>query len=118
MTDDSRKPAAPNGLKTSGKRLWRSVVGSYDLESHEMLLLEQACRVADLCAALQTMVEKQPLVLADRPAPAVVELRQERLVLARLVTALRIPIGDETEATPDRTQRRGMRGVYRPRGAA
>ncbi len=54
--------------------------------------------------------------------PAVVELRQQRIVLARLVVALRVPIGDQEEAAARSTSadvgaaarlpRRGLRGVY------
>ena len=49
-----------------------------------------------------------PVELGGKPHPCLAELRQERVLLARLLTALRVPIGDEDA----RSQRRGIRGVY------
>lgn len=52
--------------------------------------------------------------------PAAVEARQQRIALARLLAALRLPAGaDGDEAQGRRPQRRvGARGVYGIRGAA
>jgi hypothetical protein len=111
---DRRPKPAPKGLKAPGRRLWRAVVGTYDLESHEELLLEQACHVADACADLQDAVDTGPLIADDRAAPALVELRQQRLLLGRLLAALRVP-GEDVARPP---QRRALRGVYTPGGAA
>jgi hypothetical protein len=49
--------------------------------------------------------------------PAVVEARQQRLALARLLAALRLPAGAEDDlAAGRRPQRRvGVRGFYGPR---
>ena len=38
--------------------------------------------------------------------------RQQRILLARLVVALRVPMGDVDAAGSDRTQYRGLRGMY------
>jgi hypothetical protein len=55
----------------------------------------------------------------------VVELRAQRIVLARLIVALRVPLGEEDASSnaakhgPARLQRRAARGVYalkRPAG--
>ena len=45
---------------------------------------------------------------SSKANPAAVELRQHRIVLARLIAALRIPLDD----TAGRTQARPTRGVY------
>jgi hypothetical protein len=50
----------------------------------------------------------------QRIHPALVELRQQRIALARLFAALHIPVGEQT----DRTQHRGTRGVYGLRGVS
>jgi len=84
-----------------------------------MTLLVQACRIADMCDDLQAFIEKNgPLVAGSsgRVRSAVGELRQQRIALARLVVALRVPIGDQEES-PSKTgarrmQRRGVRGFY------
>ncbi len=58
-------------------------------------------------------------MLGDRANPALVELRQQRILLARLIVALRVPLGEAEDMVakgPARTQRRGARGVYAIRG--
>jgi hypothetical protein len=105
----------------AGKRLWRAVLGEFEFQEHEMTLLRQAVRVADLCDQLQAVVEAEgPMLRVDgtpRTHPAVVELRQQRIVLARLVVALRVPLGDQEQdggsaGEAMRLQRRGVRGFY------
>lgn len=99
----------PRGLSGAGKALWASVTGAYELEQHELLLLENAARTADLIADLQARIERDgPVTPAGKAHSAVIEIRQQRITLARLLVALRVPTGDE-EARP---QRRGIRGVY------
>lgn len=114
-------PRAPEAAGTAGKRLWRAVLSEFELAEHEMALLRQAVRVADLCDQLQAVVEAEgPMLRVDghpRTHPAVVELRQQRIVLARLVVALRVPLGDQEQdgasaGEPTRLQRRGTRGFY------
>lgn len=108
MTSKSR---APRGLSPAGKKLWDAVNGDYELESHELLLLENAARTADLIASLQSRIDTDgPVLPAGKTHPAVAEIRQQRITLARLLVALRVPTGDE-EARPS-GQRRGIRGVY------
>ncbi len=113
-------PAAPRGAGAAGRRLWRAVLGEFELAEHELTLLRQAVRVADLCEHLQQRVDEEGPVLGDRAHPALVELRQQRILLARLIVALRVPLGEEEEAksAASRSQRRGLRGVYGIRGGA
>lgn len=114
-----RKPATPAGAGPSGKRLWRSVVDSYELEVHELLLLKEAVRTVDLLDDLAKLVADDGPVTQDRFGqdrvhPALVEARQLKIALARLLAALRLPDGVEgDESQGRRTQRRvGARGVY------
>ena len=88
------------------------------LDEHEQATLLQACRLADLCDDLQRTIESEGLMSESsqgpRVHPAVVELRQQGIALARLLAALRIPAG---EADDGRTPARpGARGVYAIRG--
>ncbi|MFN8585971.1 MAG: terminase [Dehalococcoidia bacterium] len=109
MTDDRLKPPprAPAGLKASGRRLWRSVVGPWELDEHEAQLLLEACRTADQLDELFAVVNEHGATLPDgRVRPALTESRQLRLVLARLVASLRLPEGDQDDLT-GRPQRRG-----------
>jgi len=98
--------------------LWRSVVNDFELAQHERVLLEQAVRVLDTCEELQVLVARDGSMVDGRPNPALIELRQERVLLGRLLAALRVPVGAEDEQ-PGRLQRRvGFRGVYVKGGAA
>jgi hypothetical protein len=96
----------------------------YELSEHETVLLVQAVRVVDVCAELQARVSKDGSVLDGKAGPvahpALVELRQQRILLSRLIVSLRVPIGSQEEddskhsGTP-RLQHRGTRGAYAPR---
>lgn len=105
-------------LGAVGDRLYSSIAAEYDLGDHELTLLLEAAHTADLCADLQDLVGRDGLVLEDgRVNPAVRELRQQRLTLARLLVALRVPDPEDDDAPEGRTQRRGIRGVYRMGGS-
>jgi hypothetical protein len=107
----------PKGLRGPGKRLWAAVQADYELDEHELVLLREAVRVVDLCDQLQAVIGEDGPVVTDvkgnvRTHPALVELRQERLVLARLIVALRVPIGvGQSSHGAPRLQYRGLRGV-------
>lgn len=110
-------PKPPKGAGSAGRALWRSIVAEYELEQHELALLEACVRTVDVLAALEARVAADGPLLAssqgDRAHPALVEARQQRITLARLFAALRLPAGDEAEGAERRPQRRsGVRGVY------
>jgi hypothetical protein len=106
------KQSAPRGLKAEGRRLWDSVLAEFELEEYERSLLRQAAQTTDIIAGLQEVIETLGI---DCAAKELAEIRQQRLVLARLIVALRLPNGlDEGVRRP---QRRGIRGVYRMPGA-
>ncbi len=117
-TTQHAPPAPPRDLGPDGLRLWQAITAEYDLEEHELLLLVQAARVADVCADLHGITSQDGLLVDGRIHPAAVELRQQRILLARMIVALRVPLGEDGEAAPDgtRTQYRGLRGAYQPRG--
>ena len=117
MTTD--KPRTPDGLRAPGLRLWRSVVDVWSLDEHELAMLVEAVRTVDL---LDRLVRKDgpiiPTPQGPRAHPAAVEARQQRIALARLLAALRLPDGEEGDESQNRRQRRvGARGVYGIRGA-
>jgi hypothetical protein len=108
----------PTNLRAPGKRLWASVIDRFDLDEHELALLVEAVRTVDNLDTLDAAVRRDgPLVESPqgtRAHPALVEARQQRIALARLLAALRLPageVGDQQLAA--RPQRRvGTRGVY------
>ena len=112
-------------MGAAGRRLWSSVVDVYDLEEHERALLVEAVRTVDLLADLDAAVRKEGALVASplggmKAHPAAVEARQQRICLARLLAALRLPAGAEGDrqvsARPPR--RVGVRGVYAVRSAS
>lgn len=116
-------PKAPQGLSTSGKRLWKSILVEYDLETHEELLLKEACRAADRLDKLAIEANSSPTTVINSKGdqiahPALSEARQQALVLSRLLASLRLPTGEEASSTA-RPQRRGAsRGAYGLRNIA
>lgn len=112
----TKLPPPPAGSGPAGRKLWDAVLADYELETHEEALLARACRVADMCDELQAIVDREGVLtetrLGEQKAhPAAVELRAQSLLLARLLVAMRVPLG-EHESDGGRTQRRGLRGVY------
>jgi hypothetical protein len=110
----------PKGTGNGGRKLWRAVLSKYQLEQHEVALLREAVRTVDDLDALAEVVAAEGVTLGSRVHPALVEARQLRISLARLVGALRLPAGDEDDqAAGRRPQRRGgARGVYSLSGAS
>jgi hypothetical protein len=115
MTSSTPEPA-PEGTGPAGRRLWDAISREFQLEEHELVLLRQAVRVTDTCTDLQALLDRDGLLVRDRIHPASVELRQQRLLLGRLIVALRVPSGDTGDEDAPRTQYRGLRGPYAPRG--
>lgn len=104
----------PPGLQAGGKRLWREITGEYELAQHELVVLLEAARTVDALQALEDIVTTDG-VTHDSPQgvrahPALVEARQQRVTLAKLVASLRIPL-DEGEAAGRTQQRVGVRAV-------
>ncbi len=119
-----KRSNAPSGTRAAGRRLWVSVLGEYELEEHELALLVEATRTVDLLAELDAVVRREGAVVESpqgrKANPAAVEARQQRIALARLLAALRLPAGEEgDQAEGRRPQRRvGVRGVHAIRGAS
>jgi hypothetical protein len=111
----------PEGLSDHGTRLWDAVTADFSLNAAELELLEQAARVSDQCAMLAEIVASEGVMSESRLGeskihPAAIELRNERLLLGRLLTTLRVPVGGEGE--DEREQKRGGFRGWHERGAA
>ncbi|ROZ63837.1 hypothetical protein EDL96_05745 [Kocuria soli] len=117
--DGRKAPRAPEGLATSGKKLWKSIVDEHELEEHELLTLREACRVADRLDTLFSEAEANPVTVLNARGdqtvhPALVEARQQGALYVKLIASLRIP-----DAEDNQPQRRGgARGAYGLRVAA
>jgi len=128
----SSSTAPEKVLGRRGRRLWDSVVSrdglDLELDEHEQVLLVEACRTVDLIDQLDAAVRRDgPLVESPQGVkahPAAVEVRQQRIALARLMGVLRLPAGEQdavkkpSQGPSGRPQRRvGARGVYAVGGA-
>lgn len=113
--------AAPEGLSEAGTRLWDAISTEFELGEHELALLREAASTADQIALLQSLVETDGPMMESpqgrKVHPAMVECRQQRIVLARLLAALRIPVDEDVDDRgPVRGAPRGApRGAYKPR---
>lgn len=119
-------PRTPGGLGLKGSKLWREVCKVHDLAQPELVILEEACRIADRLdrldalltgnadAWLKFQVNEDGTEVTVAIDSALSESRQQANVLKQLVAALRLP----DEATGRRPQRRGgARGSYRSTAA-
>lgn len=116
MTNNADTPKPPTGTSEAGRRLWCAVVAEYELDEHELALLREAVRTVTLLGELDAAVRRDGALLdtakGPRAHPAVVEARQQRITLARLLAALRMPA--DVQHGDGRPQRRtGVRGPYR-----
>lgn len=117
-TDDTTtKRRAPKGLHSGGKRLWHAVTDDFELGEHELTVLLQAARTVDHLDVLHAIVEKEGVTHMSpqgvRAHPALVEARQQRVTLAKLVASLRIPLDDDQSVGRLPQQRVGIRAVPR-----
>lgn len=90
------QPKTPPKMGAAGRRLWRDIVGTYDLRPDELLLLEKASRTADDAERLDAAVAEAPLMILGsqgqpREHPLLAQSRQTRALLAALLKQLALP---------------------------
>jgi hypothetical protein len=110
-----RQPPANAG--TAGARHWTAITSEFDLDPHELDLLDQAATTLGIIERLESRLGDEDVItgggLVAKPHPAVTELRQQKLTFARLMACLRLPLDDPHES--ERPVRRPVRGVYAKR---
>ncbi len=79
----------PKHLTAQAKQFWRSVVNLFELEEHNLDLLETACVQLQRAAQARAIIEKEGMVIKDRfqqpkPHPAVELERQAHLAFVRI----------------------------------
>lgn len=117
--EQPRRPAAPSGLGTAGRKLWRDLTGVYEFAAHERRLVEAACRTVDTLAALEDRVAGDGVMVTGSQGqevlhPAIGEARQQRLALHKLLAALDLPDPEDDEgqgSVPSPTQLRGRKAA-------
>ena len=109
-------PEPPPETGPAGRRLWAEVTERFDLNESELALLLEAARTLDVLEQLAAVVDRDGVMVTNargeaQTHPAVVEGRQQRLALARIIATLRLP--EDAEEAAGRPQRRGAaRGFY------
>lgn len=107
-------PDDPDLLDGAGLALWRKLVDDCEFDTHEEVIAVELCRTVSLCEQLQRTLLAEGLVVdGQRGAkvnPIAAELRQQRIVLARLTASLGIPPLDDAPPKP----RGAARGTYTP----
>ncbi len=119
---------APSGLAAKGRKLWKDVTSTHTLAAPELVLLEEACRIADRLDKLDALLSGEVEHWVDLRAikgceeaveihidSALSEARQQANVLKQLIASLRLP-DDATGKKPQ--QRGGARGSYAPKASA
>jgi phage terminase small subunit len=86
----------PPHLSQAMQGWWRQVVAEYDLEAHQLHLLEQACNAWDRCEEARLAIAEHGLTYegphGPRPRPEVVIERDARIAFARLVRELNLEL--------------------------
>lgn len=101
------RPIAPKFTRLTGEALWSAVLGRYELEQHELLILREIVRCVDDLDRLAAITGRQGAITASGDIhPAVAEARQMRITLATLIGALRLPDENEEEPASVRRPRR------------
>lgn len=105
----------PAHLKAGGKKLWKAISDEFELGEHELSVLLEAARTVDALDELEKIVRSEGVTHQSpqgvRAHPALVEARQQRVTLAKLVASLRIPLEDEQEANRTPQKRSGVRAL-------
>lgn len=109
-----RRPGAPKGLAPPGRKLWRELLtlfpDGWTADARDLALLAEAARLRDQVAALDEIVGRDGLMALGSTGqrvvhPAVLEARQARALLARLLGQLDVPDGEEEAAATPQTVR-------------
>ncbi len=112
-SENGRKSASrivyPEGLKQSGRELYKDVLSRLRLNLWEVKLLVEACRTVDRLEDLNTEIEDAD---GKEKQKLLVEARLQQATLGRLISSLRFPESVEDDSMV-RPQRRGSyRGNY------
>lgn len=98
------KAKAPDGLGNAGRALWRQVSAGlpdeWEFDERERAILFAACRQRDDVSRLESAIKADGVMSVGSQGqpvvnPAVVEARQGRLALGRLLGQLDLPDADE-----------------------
>jgi hypothetical protein len=89
-------PRPPAGLGVQGRALWARITKALVLDPGEYPLLSAACHQADKMASLEACIRRDGATVRGskgqpRLNPAIAEVRQGRLAMARLLSGISMP---------------------------
>lgn len=121
--DENTPPPAPEGLGERGLRLWTDTLADLDMDPDELLLLEEACRLADELDEMGALLANSAMLSKGsrgQPVanPLIREIRGHRLALSRVLRQLgatRPGEDDQEHLTP--SQRGRKAAMVRHHGA-
>jgi len=97
LPEPNSRPPRPAGLGRRGRTFWRQVVDAYVLDDREVQILIEVCRGLDVIEALQLVVRRDSETVmvkgVMRVHPALRELREQRIVVGRMLDMLHLPSG-------------------------
>lgn len=92
------KALPPDGLGEAGGAVWTAIVGKYDLRPDELVTLEDACRITDMIAALDSAWAEDGRPMTARGSmgqliihPLIGEIRTQRMARNALWRQLKLP---------------------------
>lgn len=101
-----RKSRPPETLGAVGSRVWRSIVGKYDLRPDELLTLEDVCALSDMTEALSDAWAGQGKPMTTKGSmgqqvthPLISEIRTHRAARNALWRQLKLPDDEAPAAT-------------------
>ena len=96
----------PTHLSPDAAVWWSAVESQYEFNAADLALLGQAAEVLDRLTAARKQIEADGAYVfvkgVARPHPALRAERQDRVVLARLLRELALPLDDADDARPPR----------------
>ena len=107
---DVQKPRAPGGLSVAGRRLWKTVIADadsqdIDLDSRELMWLEDACRLTDRLDQLEADLAASGSFMVrgsqgqDVINPVVPEIRMHRQLRAQMLARITVSPPEEKQSS-------------------
>ncbi len=92
-------PKPPGHLGAAGSAFYASATADFDLSIPEAAALQQAAETLDVLSALEEEIRSTGVVVKGRPSPLLVEARQQRAILVRLLGLLDLRLDEDDDPT-------------------
>jgi hypothetical protein len=107
-------PDPPDGLAERGHAFWCAITGQWELRADELELLREIVRTVDMVETLAAVVAREgPTVMVAnslKTHPSMVELRQQRHLLGRMLGQLAL-VDEDGSVLPSPLSARGRKAA-------